>query len=567
MLLHSVKIQNFRSIKEAEITCSDFTGIVGQNNAGKSSILKALNCFFNIDEEKSAFLNGGHEHNSGGRTFSTIECKFDHVPTHGGLAKYYDKDSLTLRFRYRNSKFQWHYKKKRKYIEISEENWKKIEELPNYYLIPTFRNHDQIHGMENSLLRQLTELYINDRRDNISTDIEDVGQKIVKIFGEIQKESPKHYPLKTNIDLQLGFKRGIDFKPLFVNELKFIIKEGSKEFLPRDCGAGVQSSIIISLIKLLAEKSSNAYILGLEEPESNLHPHAQREIITSFKKVSESSEHIQVLSTTHSSIVVDSLRHEDIVLCQKNLEANKRPVTTCYQLPLNFSEIAELDSAKSETFFRYRNSEFFYSDMVFICEGPTDCDVINKLAERESINLVEKGVSFLKLDGVHNLIYPLTLIKQMNIPHWIFVDKDFFLPYRYSSFKESLSPNGAPQYMKQFSSKAIKSIKLLIDAEPDRKKILDKLTSNHSQAMKELEKYKTVCFNYSLEIDLLQSSIGVKEMKNTIAADDEMTTKDLILNEKHKIKASRNILAVIDKLENRNLPNSYKAIRRLLKKL
>lgn len=45
--LKSIKIRNFRAIVSTEINLNDFNVFVGLNDVGKSTILKALNLFFN----------------------------------------------------------------------------------------------------------------------------------------------------------------------------------------------------------------------------------------------------------------------------------------------------------------------------------------------------------------------------------------------------------------------------------------------------------------------------------------------------------------------------------------
>lgn len=47
MILTSVKIKNFRSIEDRTIDLQDLAVFVGNNDAGKSNVLKALNLFFN----------------------------------------------------------------------------------------------------------------------------------------------------------------------------------------------------------------------------------------------------------------------------------------------------------------------------------------------------------------------------------------------------------------------------------------------------------------------------------------------------------------------------------------
>ncbi len=46
MHLESLRIENFRSFRDATITFRKYTCLVGQNGAGKSAILAALNVLF-----------------------------------------------------------------------------------------------------------------------------------------------------------------------------------------------------------------------------------------------------------------------------------------------------------------------------------------------------------------------------------------------------------------------------------------------------------------------------------------------------------------------------------------
>lgn len=47
ILIKTIQIKNFRSIRTAKIDCRNMNIFVGQNDVGKSNVLKALNLFFN----------------------------------------------------------------------------------------------------------------------------------------------------------------------------------------------------------------------------------------------------------------------------------------------------------------------------------------------------------------------------------------------------------------------------------------------------------------------------------------------------------------------------------------
>ena len=57
-------------------------------------------------------------------------------------------------------------------------------------------------------------------------------------------------------------------------------------------------------------------ILGIEEPETNLHPQAQRMLIHSLQNSRQACE-TQAIFATHSTVVIDALNHDDIVLVRK----------------------------------------------------------------------------------------------------------------------------------------------------------------------------------------------------------------------------------------------------------
>lgn len=62
MKIKSISIENFRSIKNATINFNEITALVGENNAGKTAVLRALNSVFNYEYENEFFLNSMHRY-------------------------------------------------------------------------------------------------------------------------------------------------------------------------------------------------------------------------------------------------------------------------------------------------------------------------------------------------------------------------------------------------------------------------------------------------------------------------------------------------------------------------
>lgn len=91
MKLHSVKIRNFRGYKdEVSIIIDDFTTFIGKNDAGKSTVLEALEIFFNnkvaVCEREDLSIN----HNEGDELIE-ITCVF--LPITGSIS--IDTSSVT----------------------------------------------------------------------------------------------------------------------------------------------------------------------------------------------------------------------------------------------------------------------------------------------------------------------------------------------------------------------------------------------------------------------------------------------------------------------------------------
>ena len=63
-LISALEIRNFRSIRNISIDgISDFSCFCGQNNAGKSNVLKALNLYFNEETDPGRALNIDDDYN------------------------------------------------------------------------------------------------------------------------------------------------------------------------------------------------------------------------------------------------------------------------------------------------------------------------------------------------------------------------------------------------------------------------------------------------------------------------------------------------------------------------
>lgn len=360
----------------------------------------------------------------------------------------------------------------------------------------------------------------------------------------------------------LSFDQNYNFMS-FLNGIEMYVSEQGVEHHLDDCGTGLQSLTIIALHRVLANLKHQNIILGLEEPETNLHPQAQKELINSICHLSNEEDFVQVVLTTHSTVIVDNISHLNIALVRKVSDSSRGFKSELLKLKPTFFEDYGLEEFRYYQFHLYRNSDFFFANHVVFVESKNDAEVVKALARQAGVDLDLYGVSLVNIDGVSNLPYPFYIVRELKIPYLVVLDKDYFIPYLNNGLDESRDAERLPKYRYEYKSGII--LDDLIPSAADRRMILASMKSNHSKALDVFEKNNIVCMRYNLEMDLLSSSRAVVEMSALLGlSDDESNRKFILKNRKKGVKRLDNMLKTLHKLDNRNLPNSYKRIKKLV---
>jgi predicted ATP-dependent endonuclease of OLD family len=569
MNLTYVEIKKFRSIEYCKISLNNINAIVGQNNSGKSAIIRALNCFFNYQKEEANFITGKHQYTVSSQP--KIEIGFLLKTPVASLAPYCQGDSLVIEMTYRHSykKRQIRYKQAGKYNVAPDDLLEKIKDVIAFVYIPPNRDPAATKWEESTLLRQLIEEFLRNEtknRDNLTPKFKAASDYLEKgALKKISNSVKDFYSLNHEFDFSISFDKQSNFIS-FLNGIKLEVVECGQPYSLDDCGTGLQSLTIIAFHRVLAKLRHKNIVLGLEEPETNLHPQAQRELIHSIKASTEDDGVAQILLTTHSPIFIDNIPHTNISLVTKVVDATRGIKSVIKTIPDTFFTDHELEEFKYYQYHYYRNSDFFYAKFVILVESKNDAEVIKALAAKNSINLDLHGVSIINIDGVKNLPYPFYTVKSLGLPYLLILDKDYFIPYLNDKQKDSLDSRGFPKYKNEYQRNTI--IESLIPDQRDRDALLPLLRTKHKAALALLEKHNIICMNYNLEADLVCSQAAVIEYCNILNIQPpNQTTLELLTNNNKAIKKIGNILAVLSKLENRNLPSSYKHIRNKLLKI
>ncbi len=564
MKISSITIKKFRSIKESSFNMKKITAIVGKNNAGKTGILRALNSVFNFEDEKKFFLDKTHQYAP--RNNSYIMLKMEDIPAKSEfLRKYIFNNELTIEWMYSYSE------NKRKLCVFNGTQKENIQNLENfieelnkcltYVYIPAERTNHDITWGENTIFTKLIISYLNQytkNRDTVSSDIKRSSRKIHdSILSKLEKHLSRLYMQNKNIDFKVDFPTGMDYTSI-LNYLELSINESFSNHLLKEWGSGTKSLAIIAMYRAYALIEDKDIILGIEEPETNLHPQAQKRFIQSLSQNMLESE-VQTIFTTHSTVLIDELKHEDILLVKRKMDSKRAFISSIKQVPINFWDKYDIKESAHYNFFKLKNSEFFFAKHVVICESPIDAYVMETLI-RPFIKNDIADISFIVLDGVNNLAYPYYLLKELSIPFSIVVDHDFFFDYKNQKSEDSRNRYGLPEYKSTITSLDTK--RRIIDDVFNKN--VDKLeqAKGYRKFFELIEPAHFYSMMYCLEIDLVCSSKARDVYYEILKLSNDKQKQKILLTENHKaIKKRENVLQVINRLKPINYPESFNKIK------
>jgi hypothetical protein len=152
-------------------------------------------------------------------------------------------------------------------------------------------------------------------------------------------------------------------------------------------GAGI-GEVITMLAHMVGAKGM---IYGVDTPESHLHPHALRTLLSFFDDVAKSN---QLIVATHSPLVPSGDRIENIIVIRE-----RKNKSTVHQLKPD--DLSQDELAKLEVILGPEGRELLFAKKVVIVEGPTELGALPILARSVSRDPDERGITFVGMGGKH----------------------------------------------------------------------------------------------------------------------------------------------------------------------
>ena len=355
--LKRVKIRNYKSIVNCDVELGAFTVLVGRNGAGKSNFLDALR--FVVDALKTsleeAVKSRGGMHEIGSR-------KVENSKTF----------EIEVEFEIR-SKFHAHYGfgVREKGIRGFEVEWERLEAKVGSLILSKFeRNHDSIHAFQgldgqyqpykyftNDLILKLayrfTAVYYDYSAYLAEMNFYNLnppkmvppathrageflmhdGSNIANVFGCIERERPE---VKNRIiEYLAAIVPGVtDIKRVSLGPyetLEFTRRQSGSDSPTMSYPLNMSDGMLrgfgaLVAVNQLAEGNVPVSLVGIEEPETALHPAAAGALMDALH---EAAVHTQIILTTHSPDLLDRLDLETdriLVVESQNGETRIGPI-------------------------------------------------------------------------------------------------------------------------------------------------------------------------------------------------------------------------------------------------
>lgn len=296
-------VKRYRSLLDVKIKIGDKepTIICGENNIGKTNLLRAMDLFFNhIKEENKFDAKRDIPHHiyfgsQGGGTKTELIGRFKKGENERSLKVTFDRDNKVT---YHEGKSE---------IEEDEAN-KLLSEFKFLFVESHNVNLPELISiaLENDGLTTL------DKKRSKQSEALEALEKFIKLSQtailDIEKEINKCFESLTDFE---GVLRDRKIKINFVefDKLRDVVKtmtsitlhDGNNHGIASK-GSGAQRAVFLSLMQFISKNYKENIIWGIDEPEAFLHPKFQKKIFDAFLKISSNNQ--PIILTTHSQYFV-----------------------------------------------------------------------------------------------------------------------------------------------------------------------------------------------------------------------------------------------------------------------
>lgn len=348
MRLKRLEIRNYKSLKDVAIEPTPLAVFVGPNAAGKTNLADALDFLghtYRWDLESAVAQKGGYEnicYRDARRSKDPIRFRIVSDLTLGSLDLFalspqervergdgiFFLDHL-FEFRAKSRGIQSPFAvESERIVVLSPELSEEVFRASRTELDPDDRLR---YGISDSVLmlkglpflaselRRIRVFQLNPRScrelgvPTPNPDLDRFGGNLPAAFASLKKGHPQEYAQVLEIVRRINpAVEDIDTDLTHTKTLALFVKEKgiNRPWTSEDISDGTIQTIAL----LVAVFDPRTSLVVIEEPENSVHPWALRNLVEAFRVASEKK---QILLTTHSPILIDQLKPEEVWVVRK----------------------------------------------------------------------------------------------------------------------------------------------------------------------------------------------------------------------------------------------------------
>lgn len=449
--LTKLTIKNYRCIGSTpvEIDLNEIVVLVGANNVGKSSILKAYELAMSQGSAKANLnLEDFPNNKIDPDNLPEIEIHtrvFDNAPGDKWIETL-DNDDLIVK-----EKFTWQAEGKpiRQGWDVEEQIWSTNvpwgapnvanSRRPEPHKVDAFDSPEkQAEEIKKLLMQALNERVKNYKKPNNEEGAEENDyQKLIRQVKDLQKrilEEAQEQIDEVNTELTSLISKVfpnyiIDFDAKAEDNLDSAINlfkadsqllmgpsDGYLSTIDRQ-GSGARRTLLWTAIKFISENNqkikpegsiSRPHLLLIDEPEICLHPNAIREACNLLYELPETGNW-QVMVTTHSPIFIDFSKDNTTIIKVEKTEQGEIRGTTVFRPDRVQLDEDDKRNLKLLNLCDPYVAEFFFGGKVVVVEGDTEYTAFNYI-KRQKPELY-KNINIIRARGKATIV---SLIKILN---------------------------------------------------------------------------------------------------------------------------------------------------------
>lgn len=238
----------------------------------------------------------------------------------------------------------------------------------------------------------------------------------------------------TNLVASMTHQLDVDFEAYnpvnFFHALGLHASEDGEPRTLEEMGTGEQQILAMAFAHAYAKAFHTGVLLVIEEPEAHLHPLAQNWLSSRLSDMCHDG--LQLVITTHSPAFIDILNLEGMVLVRKTEDGTSIVQIDREDLVAHcISTGAPIGKTTTDNIlpFYAANStkdilEGFFANKVVLVEGPTESLSLPIYLRRAGFNTAKEGVAIIGVQGKGNLAKWRRLFTAFEIPCYIIFDSD-----------------------------------------------------------------------------------------------------------------------------------------------